>query len=105
MNMKDNRGKDFCTYELEGLTGFVFSNKNGSLHTPHCINSAIRRISESYNARELIDAKREHREPVIIPHFTGHHLRHTFCSRICENDLNLKVIQRVYWGIKILKPL
>lgn len=85
----------FCTYELEGLTGFVFSNKNGSLHTPHCINSAIRRISESYNARELIDAKREHREPVIIPHFTGHHLRHTFCSRICENDLNLKVIQSI----------
>lgn len=85
----------FCVYELDGMSGFVFSNKNGSLHTPHCINCAIKRISESYNAREIIDAKREQREAVIIPHFSVHHLRHTFCSRLVENQLNVKTIQQI----------
>lgn len=85
----------FCTYELEGLSGFIFSNRNGTLHNPHCINKAIERISETYNAKEVLDAKREHREPVIIPHFSCHHLRHTFCSRLCENETNIKVIQEV----------
>ena len=85
----------FCTYELEGLSGFVFYNKNGTLHNPHCINSAISRVCDTYNAKEVLDAKREHREPVIIPHFSCHHLRHTFCSRLCENETNIKVIQEV----------
>ena len=40
-------------------------------------------------------AKNEHREPVIIPHFSCHHLRHTFCTRFCENETNVKVIQSV----------
>lgn len=89
------RENGFCAYELDGMSGFIFSNRNGSLHTPHCINSAIKRISESYNANEIIDAKREHREPVIIPHISAHHLRHTFCSRLCEADVNVKVVQQI----------
>lgn len=40
-------------------------------------------------------AKREHRQPVIIPNFSCHHLRHTFCTRLCENETNLKVIQSI----------
>lgn len=85
----------FCTYELDGYTGFVFSNKLDSLHNPHCVNLAIRRIYEAYDAKEIIDAKREHREPVIIPHFSCHVLRHAFCSRLCESDMNVKVIQEI----------
>ncbi len=27
--------------------------------------------------------------------FSAHHLRHTFCTRLCENETNLKVIQSV----------
>ena len=95
-NEYDRQKKDgFCVAEVDGMNGFIFSNKNGSLHNPHCINSAIKRISESHNAREIIDAKKEHREPVIIPHFSAHHLRHTFCSRLCENETNVKVIQEI----------
>ena len=95
-NEYDRQKKDgFCVVEVDGMNGFIFSNKNGSLHNPHCINSAIKRISESHNAREIIDAKKERREPVIIPHFSAHHLRHTFCSRLCENETNVKVIQEI----------
>lgn len=37
----------------------------------------------------------EHRDPAIIPHFSCHHLRHTFCTRFCENETNVKVIQSI----------
>ena len=30
-----------------------------------------------------------------IPDFTGHHMRHTFCSRLCEGETNIKVIQAI----------
>nr|WP_330377388.1 tyrosine-type recombinase/integrase [Robinsoniella sp. KNHs210] len=32
---------------------------------------------------------------MLIPHFSCHHLRHTFCSRFCENETNVKVIQSI----------
>jgi len=85
----------FSVCELEGYSGFVFTNKLDSLHNPHCVNLAIKRIYEAYNAKEIIEAARERREPVIIPHFSCHSLRHTFCSRLCESDMNVKVIQEI----------
>ena len=33
--------------------------------------------------------------PFLLPEFSAHHLRHTFCTRLCENETNLKVIQTV----------
>lgn len=85
----------FNVIELDGMTGFIFSNRFGNLYNPQSINRTIRRISESYNAEEVLKAKKERRQPVIIPHFSCHHLRHTFCTRFCENETNIKVIQAV----------
>lgn len=85
----------FNETEVDGMKGFVFTNRFGNVHNPQAINRAIKRIYESYNAEELVMATREHREPVLIPHFSCHHLRHTFCSRFCENETNLKVIQSI----------
>ena len=32
----------------------------------------------------------------FVPYLTRpHHLRHTFCTRLCENESNLKVIQSI----------
>ena len=73
----------------------IFCNKDGIIHKPSVINSAIKRIYEAYNAEEIIKAKRESRRPVLIPHFSCHHIRHTFCTRFCENERNLKVIQSI----------
>ena len=39
--------------------------------------------------------KKEKREPVMIPRFSCHIFRHTFASRFCENETNIKVIQEV----------
>ena len=37
----------------------------------------------------------ENREAVILPTFSCHNLRHTFCTRMCESESNIKVIQDV----------
>lgn len=85
----------FCTAVVDGMSGFIFSNRFGMIHNPAAINRAIRRIIEAHNAEEIIKAKKEKREPIIIPHFSCHHLRHTFCSRFCENETNIKIIQEI----------
>ena len=59
------------------------------------INKGIKRICEDYNAREEVQARKEKREPLILPHFSCHHLRHTFCTRLCEVETNLKIIQSI----------
>ncbi len=80
---------------VDGMTGFIFANRFGNIHNPQSVNRTIRRILENHNAEEVVKAKKEKRQPVIIPHFSCHHLRHTFCTRFCENETNIKVIQAV----------
>ncbi len=84
-----------CISEIDGMKGFIFYNRYNEVHKPGAVNKAIKIISENYNADEIIKAKRENREPVILPHFSNHILRHTFCTRLCEADVNIKVIQEI----------
>lgn len=86
---------------IDGMSGFIFKNRFGLVPNPSTVNRAIKRIYESYNAEEVIKAKREKREPILIPHFSCHHCRHTFCSRLCENDTNVKVIQTIMGHVDI----
>ena len=83
-----------CT-EIDGYTGFVFANRFGSVLSPHAINRVIERIIRDFNARETSQANNEHREPQLLPHFSVHNLRHTFCTRFCENETNIKIIQEI----------
>lgn len=85
----------FSKAEIDGYTGFVFTNKNGYVHNPMTINRAIIRIYEAYNTQETEVASKENRKPVLIRHFSVHNLRHTFCTRFCENETNIKVIQEI----------
>jgi integrase len=85
----------FNQTEVDGYSGFIFSNRYGDVLSAHNINRAIVRIVRDYNAEEKVLAKKEHREPLLLPHFSVHNLRHTFCTRFCENETNLKVIQEI----------
>ena len=89
------RENGFCTVELDGMTGFIFYNRFGRLHNPSSINRAIKRIYTNYNSEEIVNAAKEGRRPILIPHFSCHHLRHTFCTRFCEYETNIKVIQSI----------
>jgi len=59
------------------------------------VNRALANITEDYNAKETAAARMEKRDPLLLPHFSAHNLRHTFCTRFCENESNLKVIRSV----------
>lgn len=83
---------------IDGYCGFIFTNRFGGVYSAHCVNRAISRIIADYNQAEVELAQIENRSPALLPHFSVHHLRHTFCSRMCENtsDSNtLKVIQEI----------
>lgn len=77
---------------IDGYSGFIFQNRFGEVPNPGSVNRAIKRIADSYNAEEILSAKKEHREAVILPDFSCHYLRHTFATRLCEAESNLKVI-------------
>ena len=47
------------------------------------------------NKAELENARNEGREPVTIRHFSAHNLRHTFCTRLCEVESNLRLIMDI----------
>lgn len=81
--------------ELGGFSGFIFCNRFGNFHNQSTVNREIKRIVNDYNAHEVINAKREGRKPVIVPNFSCHITRHTFCTRLCENETNVKVIQTI----------
>lgn len=80
---------------IDGYSGFIFSNRFNSVLSPHNINRAIERITRDYNVEESELAARQNREPLLLPHFSVHNLRHTFCTRMCENESNIKVIQEI----------
>lgn len=80
---------------IDGYSGFIFSNRFNGVLSPHNINRAIERITRDYNVAESELAARQNREPLLLPHFSVHNLRHTFCTRMCENETNIKVIQEI----------
>lgn len=85
----------FCQQEIDGCSGFIFIGNRGTIHHPTSINQTLKRIINAYNTKETDRAKKEKREPILLPHFSIHNLRHTFCTRFCENETNLKIIQEI----------
>lgn len=75
------------TCSVDGYCGFIFSGRVGQMLHPHLINRAIERI--------IRDANGEEGARVMLPHFSVHNLRHTFCTRMCENEPNIKIIQEI----------
>ena len=83
------------TFEVDGYRGFIFTSKLGKPRMTEEIHGALKRIYTAYNAQETERARLEGRDPVLIRPFSAHNLRHTFCTRFCENETNVKVIQEI----------
>ena len=75
--------------------GFVFGNKHNLPYTADNIENAFRKIVKHYNEYETEQAETEGREPYLLDNCTPHQLRHSYCVVLCENDVNIKVIQEV----------
>lgn len=79
-----------CNVKIDGYTDFIFVNRFGAAQHQGTLNKALRRI-----IRDCNDEVRERNEenPVLLPRFSCHSLRHTFTTRMCEAGVNIKVIQ------------
>lgn len=82
-------------FVVAGYTGFVFLNSAAQVYTNSFLYDAIQGIVETYNREELAKSKLEKRQPVYLPKISAHIFRHTFCTRMCEQDVNLKILQDV----------
>ena len=79
-----------CKVVIDGFTDFIFLNRDGGTFYHGSLNKTIRRIIRDCNL-EVLEKGEE--EPVLLPHFSCHSLRHTFTTRMCEAGVNVKVIQ------------
>lgn len=79
-----------CKATVDGYTDFIFVNRFGNVQHQGTLNKAIRRVIRDCNDEVLL---KEENEPVLLPHFSCHTLRHTFTTRLCEAGVNIKVIQ------------
>lgn len=87
--------KKFKEPKIDGFSGFIFLNRDHRVLNFSSVNRAIARIIKAYNQEEDECAKQENREAKFLPSFSKHHFRHTFCTRFCEVESNLKVIQEI----------
>lgn len=79
-----------CTATVNGYEDFIFVNRFGNVQHQGTLNKALRRIIRDCNDEILLKGEEN---PVLLPRFSCHNLRHTFATRLCEADVNIKVIQ------------
>ena len=91
----------YCKATIDGYSDFVFLNRFGNVYIQQDLDRSLCRIIDAYNEDALHKAALKHKEALLLPHFTCHSLRHTFCARFCENETNLKVIQSVMGHVDI----
>ena len=79
-----------CQVTIDGYTDFIFLNRDGGTFYQGSLNKTIRRIIRDCNDAVL---QKGEENPVLLPHFSCHSLRHTFTTRMCEAGVNIKVMQ------------
>ena len=79
-----------CNVVIDGYTDFIFLNREGGTFHQGTMNKTIRRIIRDCNDEVLMKGEAE---PVLLPHFSCHSLRHTFTTRMVEAGVNVKVMQ------------
>lgn len=81
-----------CNVSVDGYTDFIFINRFGNVQHQGTLNKALRRIIRDCNDEQLSKGKKN---PVLLPNFSCHSLRHTFVTRLVESNTNIKVIQEI----------
>lgn len=87
--------KKYDPFVVDGYAGFIFLNNNGKVFTPAAVFDALQNIVTTYNRAETFAAQKEGRDAKLLPRFSAHILRHTFCTRLCEQEQDTRLIQDV----------
>ena len=75
------------------FSDLVFTTSLGSPVTRYVGEKETKKIVKNINLREAFEAVRENREPVEFETVYPHAIRHTFCSRCFEKEIEPKVVQ------------
>ena len=81
--------------EEKGFENFVFTSSMGSPVTRYIAEKQINKIVKEINEEEMFNAVKENRVPTLFEKVYPHALRHTFCSRCFECNMNPKVVQKI----------
>lgn len=76
-----------CDCVVEGYTDFIFVNRFGKVQHQGTLNKALKRIIRDCNYAQI------EKNGETLPPFSCHNLRHTFATRLCEANINIKAIQ------------
>ena len=79
---------------VDGYDDFIFVNRYGDVQNQGNLNKALRRMMRDCN-EEILEKYGADSDPVLLPQFSCHILRHTFATRLCESGANLKFIQSI----------
>lgn len=85
---------------IDGYDDFIFVNRNGDVQHQGTLNKAIKRIARDCNDKVLLETDLDE-NPILLPNFSCHILRHTFATRLCEAGVNLKVIQDILGHVDV----
>lgn len=77
-------GKDKNRFEVEGLQDFVFITRNDRPLLMCSVNKILSNIIKAVNAQG---------QEETFPDISAHTMRHTFCTRMAENGMDIKVLQ------------
>ena len=80
------------TMEVDGLSDFVFLNRFGRPYNQGSLNKSLGRLIRDCNFKQLDSGEQD---PILLPAFSNHWLRHTFVTRCVEAGLPVKVVQYV----------
>lgn len=81
-----------CNANIDGFSNFIFVNRFGDVQHQGTLNKALDRIIRQCNDKQLDSGVSN---PVLLPKFSNHSLRHTFITRLCEAKVGIKAIQDI----------
>lgn len=82
-------------FMVDECKNFIFLSPNNKLWSVGNLDDYLGRIVDSYNAQESEAAENEGREMVLLPKITAHILRHTGCTRMAEDGMDMRTLQDI----------